>query len=86
MRHISGFTNSGRKIVPCIAGIRTQIFYLSLHNRLSDFALQHCGKLSRIMPIGSGYDDRQRDATLIDQQMSFYSFFSPYPSGLRRNF
>jgi len=32
-----------------------------------------------IMPIGPAYDQRQRDATRVDQKTSFASIFSPDP-------
>jgi len=42
--------------------------------------------LSNIVPIRPGDDDRQRDATLVDQQMAFGAIFFPYPSGSVRRF
>jgi hypothetical protein len=48
---------------------------------LNDNVIQYGFQLSYIMPISPGYDDRQRDAKLVYQQMAFASFFSPGPSG-----
>ena len=47
----------------------------------NDNVIQNDFQLSYIMPIRPGYDERERDATLFHQQMTFASFFSPYPSG-----
>ena len=47
----------------------------------NDNGIQNDFQLSYIMPICPGYDERERDATLFHQQMTFASFFFPYPSG-----
>lgn len=36
------------------------------------------GKGRAIVPIGSGYDERQRDAIRVDQQIPFAAVFFPY--------
>jgi len=49
-------------------------------------SLKHDGiknrlQLRNIMPIGSGHDERQRDATPVHQQMALAPIFSPDPWG-----
>jgi hypothetical protein len=34
------------------------------------------------MPVGSGHDERQRDTTLVHQQMTLAAIFFPDTSGL----
>ena len=46
------------------------------HNRL-----QHGPQLRDVMPVGSGHDERQRDATTVHQQMTFAAIFFPDPLG-----
>ena len=48
-----------------------------MSSRFSDSIFQNLVHLCDIMPISSGYDDRQRDATLVDKNMSFGSIFFP---------
>lgn len=38
---------------------------------------EHSLKLRDIMPSGAGHDERQRDATLVHQQVALASIFSP---------
>jgi hypothetical protein len=42
---------------------------------------QHCLQLAHVMSVGSGDDQRQRDATPVDQQMALAPIFFPGPSG-----
>ena len=44
--------------------------------------LQHGLQLRDIMPVGSGHDERQRDATTVHQQMAFAPVFFPDPLDL----
>ena len=48
-----------------------------MSSRFSDSIFQNLVHLCDIMPINSGYDDWQRDPTLVDKNMSFGSIFSP---------
>ena len=66
-----------------VAGIGTQMLAapdgraLALdHDRL-----QHLIELRDVMLIGSGHDERQRDARAVHQQVSLASLFFPDPLG-----
>jgi hypothetical protein len=61
-------------------------FFFILRCGCDDSPSQNGCKLADIMPVRSGYDDGQRDATPFHKQMSFASFFFPDPWGLPRNF
>jgi hypothetical protein len=61
------------------------MFFFMLHEGRDNSPLQNKRKLAGIMPVRSGYDDGQRDATPVHKQMSFASFFSPDPWDLPRN-
>ena len=54
-------------------------FYAILQGRLGNPPSQNGCKLTDIMPVRSGYDDGQRDATAVHKQMPFASFFFPDP-------
>jgi hypothetical protein len=41
--------------------------------------IKHGFELGYVMPAGSGHDERQRDATTVDQQMALAPIFSPGP-------
>src|SRR4030067_878722 len=57
--------------------LRSSFSYLtsSLRKRLN----QLCAQLRNIMPVSSGHDDRQRDATTVHQQMALAPIFFPDP-------
>jgi hypothetical protein len=40
--------------------------------------IKHGFQLAHIMSVGSGYDDRRRDATPVDGNMPFAAIFFPY--------
>lgn len=69
-----------------IARISTQVFAASRWRRgpLNHHAVQDRSQLADIMPVGSGHDDRQRDATPVHQQVAFAAIFSPDPWGSAR--
>jgi len=46
-----------------------------------DERVENGTELGNVMPICSGHDQRQRDATPVHQQMTLAAFFSPDPSG-----
>ena len=65
-----------------IGRIQTQVLGATLWGCL---AFDHDGRQNRIqlrhiMPVRSGHDERQGDATAVDQQVALASFFSPDPS------
>ena len=59
-----------------ISCVRAKMLF-GMSSRFSDSIFQNLVHLCDIMPISSGYDDRQRDATLVDKNMSFGSIFFP---------
>ena len=48
---------------------------------LDNDRIQRSGQLRHVVSISSDYDDRQRDATLVDQEHSLAPIFFPDPSG-----
>ena len=66
-----------------ISGIKTQMLGTTLGRCL---ALDHDGRqngveLRDVMPVRSGHDERQGDATAVDQQVTLAPIFFPDPSG-----
>lgn len=66
-----------------ISGIQTQMFGATLSRHL---ALDHDGRQDRvelrnIMPVRPCHDERQGDATAVDQQVTLAPFFFPDQSG-----
>lgn len=70
----------------CVCGIGAQMLAATprrvgpldhdgIENQLETFAVMH---------VGSGHDERQRDATPVHQQVALASFFSPDPLGWDR--
>jgi hypothetical protein len=45
---------------------------------LGDNSIKHGFQLAHIMPVGPGYDDRQRGATPVDGSMPLAAIFFPY--------
>lgn len=45
----------------------------------NDAVPQEFVKHRTVVPVGSGYDERQRDAICVHQQILFASIFFPYP-------
>ena len=66
-----------------IAGICTQMLAAPRGRGLAldHDGLQHLIELRDVMLIGSGHDERQRDATGVHQQVSLAPLFSPDRSG-----
>ena len=51
---------------------------------VDDNGIEHPLQLADVMPMGPGYDDRQRDPTAVHQQMTLAAVFFPDPSGWDR--
>src|SRR3990172_7414296 len=51
---------------------------------IDDDRIQRTRQLRNVVSISPGYDDRQRGATLVDQEHSLAPIFSPDPSGWAR--
>ena len=78
--------NDLQRGLPAISGIQTQMFGAALGRHLS---LDHDGgqdgvELRNIMPVRSGHDERQGDATAVDQQVTLAPIFFPDQSGWAR--
>ena len=69
-----------------ISGIQAQVLGapFSRHFALDPDGRQNGIELRNIMPVRSGHDERQGDATAVDQQMTLAPIFSPDPSGWAR--
>ena len=65
---------------PLIPGIRAKILF-RFSARLPHPVFQNGFDLRDIMSVCSGYDDRQRDTMLVDQNVTFASIFFPDPWG-----
>lgn len=59
-----------------IAFIRTEMLF-SIPARSHDSSIKNIGKRFHIMPICSGYDDRQRETMTFDEEIPFAPIFSP---------
>ena len=64
-----------------VADISAKVFASSLGWLRSLYydGIKHGFELGDVMPIGSGHDERQRDATTVHQQMALAPIFSPGP-------
>ena len=72
--------------IATIAGIQAQMLGAALRRH---FALDHDGRqdfvqLRHIMPVRPGHDERQGDATTVDQQVSLAAIFFPGQSDCAR--
>ena len=72
----------------CISCVSTQMLVSPDRQTgsLNHDGIRHRRQLRHIMPIGSGHDERQRDATTVHQQMALAPIFSPDPSGWVQRF
>ena len=66
-----------------ISGIQAQMFGTTIlrHLALDHDARQNGVQLRYIMPIRPGHDERQGDATAVDQQVTLAPIFFPDQSG-----
>lgn len=72
--------------VAAISSIQAQMLGAALRRY---FALDHDGRqylieLRHVMPVRPGHDERQGDATAVDQQVSLAAIFFPGQSGCDR--
>ena len=69
-----------------VTRIETQMLGAALRGQLAldHDAGQHRIELGDIMPVSSGHDERQGDATSVDQQVSLAPIFFPGQSGWGR--
>lgn len=86
MRNVVVALDDIQRRLAAISGIQTQVFGAALGRYL---ALDHDGgqdsvELRNIMPVRSGHDERQGDATAVDQQVTLAPIFSPDQSGSAR--
>ena len=86
MRNVAVALNDIQRRLASISGVKTQMFRAALSWYL---ALDHDGgqdgvELRNIMPVRSGHDERQGDATAVDQQMTLAPIFFPDQSGCAR--
>ena len=72
----------------CIARISAQMFVSPDRwtGSINHNGVKHWLQLGDVMSIGSGHDERQRDATSVHQQMALAPIFSPDPSGWGQRF
>jgi len=86
MRNIAVAFNDLQRGLSAISGIQTQMLGATLGRRL---ALDHDGgqdgvELRNVMPVRSGHDERQGDATAVDQQVTLAPIFFPGQSDWAR--
>lgn len=64
-----------------VTGIRAQVFRTTLRREwpFDLHGIEHGLQLRHIMSMRPGHDERQRDATTVDQQMALTPIFSPDP-------
>ena len=78
MRRITILFHRFLGFFPLIPGIRAKILFC-FSARLPHPVFQNGFDLRDIMSVCSGYDDRQRDTMLVDQNVTFASIFFPDP-------
>ncbi len=86
VRDVAVRFDDAKVVCPSVSGVGAQM--LAAPNRWA-LALDHDGvrhfmDTLAIIDVGSGHDERQRDATAVYQQMALVSFFFPDPSGSGR--
>lgn len=86
MRNVAMALNDLQRRLAAISGIQTQMFgaTLSRHLALDHYGRQDCVELRNVMPVRSGHDERQGDATAVDQQVTLAPIFFPDQSGWAR--
>jgi len=86
MRNVAMALNDIQCRLAAISGIKTQMLRatLSRHFAFDHDGRQDCVKLRNVMPVRSCHDERQGDATAVDQQVTLASIFSPDQSGWAR--
>ena len=79
MRYIPSAGDGFPRWIAIVTLISTQVLN-NIKSRLHNNLTHHPIKLRHIMSVRSGYDYRQRDATLVYQYMPLASIFFPDPS------
>ena len=86
MRNVTVALDGLQRRLATVPGIQAQMLGAALGR---NFALDHDGRqhgieLRDVMPIRSGHDERQGDATAVDQQVTLAPIFFPDRSGSAR--
>ena len=86
MSNVAVSLDDSQRWLATISGIEAQVFGTTICRHLS---LDHDGRqdgveLRDVMPVRSGHDERQGDATAVDQQVTLAPIFSPDQSGWAR--
>ena len=86
MRNVVMALNDLQRRLAAISGVQTQVLGATLSRRraLDPNGGQDCVQLRNIMPVRSGHDERQGDATAVDQQVTLAPLFFPDQSGWAR--
>lgn len=86
MRNVAMALNDLQRWLSAIPGIKTQMLgaTLSRHLTLDHDGRQDSVELRNVMPVRSGHDERQGDATAVDQQVTLAPIFFPDQSGWAR--
>lgn len=83
MRDVAVALDDFQRRLATVSGIQAQMLGATLRWRLAlDHDRRQYGiELRDVMPVRSGHDERQGDATSVDQQVPLASIFSPDQSG-----
>src|ERR1700741_919253 len=86
MRNEAMAPNDLQRWLASISSVQTQMLGATLNRHL---ALDHdggqdCVELRNVMPVRSGHDERQGDATAVDQKVTFAPIFFPDQSDCAR--
>ena len=86
MRNVAMALNDLQRRLAVISGIQAQMLGATLdrHLALDHDERQDCVELRNVMPVRSGHDERQGDATAVDQQVTLAPIFFPDQSGWAR--
>ena len=86
MRNVVVAIDDIERRVAAISSIQAQMLGAALrgHFALDHDGRQHLIELRHVMPVRPGHDERQGDATAVDQQVSLAAIFFPGQSGCDR--
>lgn len=83
MRDVAVRVDNPQGLRAAISGVGAQVLATPYGRTfaLDDYSIEHLLNTLAVIDVRAGYDDRQRDATPVHQQVSLAAFFSPDPSG-----
>ena len=86
MRNVTVSLNDAQRRFASVSGVKAQVLGAPVRGQLAldHDVRQNSVELRDIMPVRSGHDERQGDATAVDQQVTLAPIFFPGQSGWAR--